>query len=66
MKMLIMLAPSRLLTEIEESSRAISDKVIVSREASKIILLVAPAAWTKLVTAKSIRLGMSNGSQILK
>jgi len=66
MKMLMILAASRLLTAIDDSSRAMSDSVMVSREASKTMLLVAPAAWTKLVTAKSIRLGISNGSQIWK
>src|SRR2546430_11246167 len=66
MKMLMILAASRLLTAIDDSSRAMSDSVMVSREASKTMLLVAPAAWTKLVTAKSNRRGISNGSQIWK
>ena len=67
MKILMMLAASRLLTATDDSSRAISDKVIVSREASRMILLVAPAALTKkFITAKRISVGISNGSQIRK
>jgi hypothetical protein len=65
-KILMMLAASRLLTALEDSSRAMSDSVIVLREASKIMLLVAPAALTKFMTAKSIRVGMSSGSQMHK
>ena len=66
MKMLMMLAASRLLTATEESSRAMSESVIVSREASKMMLLVAPAALTKFRTAKSIKVGISNGNQMRK
>ena len=66
MKMLMMLAASRLLTATDESSKAMSDSVIVSRDASKIILLVAPAALTKFITAKRISVGIKSGSQIRK
>ena len=41
-----------------------SDSVMVSREASRIMLLVAPAALTKFITARSIKVGISSGSQI--
>ena len=62
--MLMILAASRLLTAVDDNSRAMSESVMVSREASRMMLPVAPAALTKFMTARSIRLGMSNGSQI--
>ena len=64
--MLMMLAASRLLTPTVDNSRAISDSVMVSREASKMMLLVAPAALTKFMTANSISVGIKSGSQIRK
>ena len=62
----MMLAASRLLTAIDDSSRAMSESVMVLREASRMMLPVAPAALTKFITAKSIKLGISNGNQIKK
>ena len=43
MKTLMMLAASRSLTPTCDSSSAISDSVLVSRDASKTMLLVAPS-----------------------
>ena len=66
MKMLTMHAASRLPTALDESSRAINESVMVSREASKMMLLVAPEAVTKFITASKTKVGMSSGNQILK
>jgi hypothetical protein len=61
-----MLAASRLLTAIEDNSNAMSDSVMVSRDANNMMLLVAPAALTKFITASRIIVGINNGSQIRK
>jgi hypothetical protein len=66
MKILMMLAASRLFIPGEENSRASKDNVIVSREASRMIGAVVPAALVKFKTDKRARVGMSNGSQIRK
>jgi hypothetical protein len=66
MKMLMMLAASRLLTAVVDSSRAMSERVMVLREASRMMLLVAPAAPTKFITASRINVGIRSGSQIRK
>src|SRR4051812_15977774 len=64
MKMLMMLAASRLLMAGDDNSRAIKERVMVSREASSMMLLAAPAALTKFITARRISVGVNNGSQM--
>jgi hypothetical protein len=64
--MLIILAASRLFTAVVDSSSAMSERVMVSRDASRMMLLVAPAALTKFITASKINVGIKSGNHIRK
>ena len=66
MKRLMIPAASSRLTPGTEYSRAKRDKVMVSRDAIKIMGLVVPAAIVKLIAANSTRLGIKSGIQIRK
>ena len=65
MTRLMTVAASRLPKPSAPYSSASKDNVVVSRDASKMIVLVVPDVMTKLNIAMTARVGVSNGIQIV-